>query len=419
MDIEGGQLSAVLVTGPDQGTVELASDGSFRYQSPAGFTGLASFTYSVTDGEDTSEPASVQIAINSLEQQQQIIINEVHIDPPVKTEIVEFVELYNKGDVPVDVSGWTIRDGIGFSFPAGSSVDAGGYLVVAMDPQMFQAKFGKSALGPWEGKLNNTGETIELWSAGGDQIDQVDYKVGFPWPSVGEEPGPSIQLIHPTLENDIGGSWRSAEPTPGAQNSVFADNAAPQMRQVKHSPQQPTADDAVTITARVSDSSGVQSVTLDYQLVNPGDYISLTDPRYEASWTTVTMQDDGQNGDTTAADEIYTVVLPAELQTHRGLVRYRVTSTDTLGDSITAPYADDIQPNFAYFVYDGVPDWTAAAEPGATPEVTYDSELLDSIPIYQLITTESSHVDSQFIADSDLRSGYGGSDYPLGRHVGL
>ena len=87
---------------------------------------------------------------------------------PVKTEIVEFVELYNQGDVPVDVSGWTLRDGIGFRFPAGSSVEAGGYLVVAMDPEMFQSKFGKPAVGPWEGKLNNTGETVELWTGGGD-----------------------------------------------------------------------------------------------------------------------------------------------------------------------------------------------------------------------------------------------------------
>ena len=45
-------------------------------------------------------------------------------------------------------------------------------------------------------------------------------------------------------------------------------------------------------------------------------------------------------------------------------MRYRVSSTDELGASITAPYADDPQPNFAYFVYNGDPDWTGSDEPG-------------------------------------------------------
>ena len=40
-----------------------------------------------------------------------------------------------------------------------------------------------------------------------------------------------MELIHPSLNNNLGGSWRSADgkPTPGSENSVFADNAAPQM----------------------------------------------------------------------------------------------------------------------------------------------------------------------------------------------
>ena len=82
---------------------------------------------------------------------------------------------------------------------------------------MFASKFGKSAWGPWTGRLRNEGDTIELWTAAGDPIDEVDYQLGFPWPTVGEPPGPSLQLVHPSLENDLGGSWRSAAPTPGAR----------------------------------------------------------------------------------------------------------------------------------------------------------------------------------------------------------
>ena len=48
------------------------------------------------------------------------MINEVHTDPDVATELVEFIELYNRGTSPVDLSGWTLRDAVDFTFPAGA-----------------------------------------------------------------------------------------------------------------------------------------------------------------------------------------------------------------------------------------------------------------------------------------------------------
>ncbi len=361
---------------------------------------------------------SIRDAVETLESRRvmagdptMVVINEVHIHPEVKTEQIEFIELYNRGSEAVSLDGWRLNDAVDFAFPAGTSIAAGGYLVVSQDPVDYQAKFSKTALGPWVGSLNNEGDAIELWTPEGVEIDRVEYQLGFPWPTYGDLPGPSIQLLNPSLDNDLGGSWKSAPPTPGAVNSVLVDNAAPQMRQVNHAPEQPQANQAVTITARVTDPDGVQSVQLSYQLVNPGDYISQSDPRYQTTWTQVAMRDDGQLGDAAANDGTYTAIMPAELQTHRRLIRYRVTSTDSKGASRTAPYEDDTQPNFAYFVYNGVPSWTGAARPGTTDPVTYSSELLESIPVYQLITTRKSHEDAQFIPNSTRSSGYTGSDY--------
>ena len=118
---------------------------------------------------------------------------------------------------------------------------------------------------------------------------------------------------------------------------------------------------------------------------------------------------------------MYTAVLPAELQMHRRLVRYRITATDALGAAVTGPYDDDPQPNFAYFAYDGVPAWTGAVQPGVTPPVTYDGALLSSVPTYHLITNRMDHLTSQSIpyrggqADQQLPDPagayYPGSDY--------
>jgi len=346
----------------------------------------------------------------------QVVINEIHYDPDVKTELVEFVELYNAGDAVADLSGWYFSSGIDMQFEDGVLLAPGGYLVITQDMQAFAKKFGFSARGVFSGKLNNSGETIRLRDAKGNVVDEVDYKLGFPWPTVGDampanQPGTghSIQLINPNLDNDLGGSWRSGPPTPGRRNSVWAANGAPQMRQVKHSPKSPRGNEPVTITVKVTDPEGVKAVNLSYQIVDPGNYIKLTDSRYSTTWTTVPMRDDGMNGDAAAGDDTYTVVMPASMQLHRRLVRYRITAEDNTGLSITGPYADDVCPNFAYFVYNGVPSWSGAIEPGSGDAgrrrvVAYGPEVMQSLPVYHLISSRSE-------VEASTWGGYMGSDY--------
>ena len=199
-------------------------------------------------------------------------------------------------------------------------------------------------------------------------------------------------------------------PTPGARNSVFTPNLPPVIRQVDHHPEQPASGEPVRITAKITDSDGITGVTLLYQLVDPGNYIELTDPAYTTSWTSVPMNDLGQGGDESAGDDVYTVMLPASLQTHRRLVRYRITATDSGGRKITVPYPDDPQPNFAYFVYDGIPAYTAAIQPGSTDatrrQVTvYPTNVMRTIPAYHLIAKSNSIAHCQFI------DRYGGQEY--------
>ncbi|MGJ8696892.1 MAG: lamin tail domain-containing protein [Verrucomicrobiaceae bacterium] len=547
-----------------------------------------------------------------------VVINEIHFDEDDKTVRAEFIELHNPSDTPVNLAGYQFTSGIDFTFPSGTILSDGAYLVVAEDPATMDSHFGYSgALGPFENgtTLKNSGETITLSDPSGNVVDRVDYKLGFPWPTVGDEVGtplasPSIELINPFLDNDLGGSWRSSgspvsnsgegggpvtlvtpgsgwryrkgtsfpvadgsgnewadngyddsadgewldgtavfgygdgddttvlsdmqgnyisiflrreftiapgeipnaltvncyhddgavvyingveverfstdngavgfppaqgfangherawstsvvsgvasylvegtnviaihainetngssdfsidaelitvpsgggsnnAPTPGAANSTFSLNAPPQVRQVSHLPKEPVSGEEVVVSAKVTDPDGVASVTLEYQLVNPGDYFcrylkfstngnANPDPRFEdpSEWTSLPMSDDGNGGDALASDSIYSVTLPAALQTHRRLIRYRISVSDTPGAGIRVPYADDPQPNFAYFVYDGTPDWTGVIRPGDTA-VTYPGELMSSIATYFLLSKNEWVDDSQF-------GGYSGSEY--------
>ncbi|MEE8575983.1 MAG: CotH kinase family protein, partial [candidate division Zixibacteria bacterium] len=184
-------------------------------------------------------------------------------------------------------------------------------------------------------------------------------------------------------------------PTPGQRNTTYSTNIPPHMRQATHNPKQPKSNEDVKITVKVTDPDGVESVSLSYQLVYPGSYIELNDPEYETNWTSLPMTDDGTSGDEKAGDSIYTVVVPGSLHTHRMLVRYRITAKDNTGLSITGPYAHDPQPNFAYFVYDGVPGWYGAIDadsenPLFTKVIYYNPFNLIKVPVYHLISKKDS-----------------------------
>ncbi len=150
-------------------------------------------------------------ALASLLDAATVVINEIHYKPADKTVAEEFVELYNAGAEAVDCSGWFFSDGIGFTFPEGTVVMPGEYLVVAESP----AELAKSlkyagALGPYAGRLENDGETICLRDRTGAVVDMVDYKCGFPWPIAAGGDGSSLELLNPALENDVGGAWRAS-----------------------------------------------------------------------------------------------------------------------------------------------------------------------------------------------------------------
>ena len=204
-----------------------------------------------------------------------------------------------------------------------------------------------------------------------------------------------------------------SDPTPGAPNTVAtssASSAPPAIRQITHLPKQPLANQAVTITAKVTDPDGVQSVTLFYQIVDPGAYLPayiawtpselqvdpnrppLPNPDFEdaANWTQVSMSDDGLNGDLIAGDAFFSVTLPPSLQVHRRMIRYRIRVEDSGGVSVRVPYLDDPNLNFAYFCYDGEPSWSGAIQPGGGGSdgqvATYGTDVMRSMPTYHLLS---------------------------------
>ena len=65
-DVDAGTtLTATLVANPANGTVTLASNGSFTYTPNANFNGTDSFTYTASDGTAASNVATVTITVSA------------------------------------------------------------------------------------------------------------------------------------------------------------------------------------------------------------------------------------------------------------------------------------------------------------------------------------------------------------------
>ena len=62
-DADGDSLTAVLVTGPSHGRVDLQPDGSYAYDPGPDFNGQDSFVYKANDGTDDSVNATVTITV--------------------------------------------------------------------------------------------------------------------------------------------------------------------------------------------------------------------------------------------------------------------------------------------------------------------------------------------------------------------
>ena len=65
-DVDNPSLTAVLVSGPSHGTLDLNDDGSYTYTPAEDYNGPDSFSYNASDGTDISNTATVSITVNAV-----------------------------------------------------------------------------------------------------------------------------------------------------------------------------------------------------------------------------------------------------------------------------------------------------------------------------------------------------------------
>ncbi|MCH8048210.1 MAG: tandem-95 repeat protein, partial [Planctomycetes bacterium] len=88
VDANGDVLTATLVSGPDQGTLQLNPDGSFSYTPESDFFGEDSFTYVANDGELDSEPATVTITVDPVQDAPVAIDDAYEVNEDTTTNLL-------------------------------------------------------------------------------------------------------------------------------------------------------------------------------------------------------------------------------------------------------------------------------------------------------------------------------------------
>lgn len=161
----------------------------------------------------------------------KIVINELHYNPPGAGDATEFIEFYNTSASAIDLSSWRMSDGVTYTFPAGATIPAYGFLVLAKNTNAFTATYPWviNVYGPYDPtSLANEGERVALSDAAGNVVCEVTYDDAPPWPTEPDGDGPSLELRNPALEPNDPANWAASRiygGTPGMTNSVYVDEA--------------------------------------------------------------------------------------------------------------------------------------------------------------------------------------------------
>ena len=161
----------------------------------------------------------------------ELLVTEIMYHPPDDGEIdgdeFEFIELKNVANTNLDLSGVHFSNGIEFTFPNGTMIGAGEFVVLVRNPEAFAMKYpGKTFGGVYTGKLSNSGETLSLVHAAGAPIFSLSFSDAAPWATTPDGNGFSLVPQNPNLNPDPANSanWRASSQTGG---SPGADDPTP------------------------------------------------------------------------------------------------------------------------------------------------------------------------------------------------
>jgi hypothetical protein len=191
------------------------SSSALIYSGPIALTQSALVKARVLSGVVWS--AMTEATFYIIQNFSGLLITEIMYHPPNTTDMngnaFEFIELKNVESTNLELSGVRITNGTSYTFPVGTFVAPGQFIVLASDAAAFTNKYpGVRVDGVYTNNLSNSGETVTLVHATGTPIFSVKYDTRPPWPTVADGAGfslvPANSNLNPDPNNPL--NWRAS-----------------------------------------------------------------------------------------------------------------------------------------------------------------------------------------------------------------
>ena len=157
-----------------------------------------------------------------------LVINEINYNSSEDHESSDWIEIFNPGDMDIDVSGYKLKDDNNdhsYNLPDDTIIPSGGYLVISNDLEAFSELYSSqiSIVGPFDFGFGGGGDEVKIFDQDGVLVDSVSYDDESPWPLEPDGGGPTLELKNSNLDNELAESWSSSSGygSPGEQNTSY------------------------------------------------------------------------------------------------------------------------------------------------------------------------------------------------------
>lgn len=206
---------------------------------------------------------------------QDIVINEISFNNAATADPGDWIELTNKGQYDIDISGWKVTDSDAnhqYIFAANTWLKANEYVVLSSDLIKFNNVFAgvKNLFGPFNFGLSSTLDAVKLYSREEQLVDEVNYTNISPWPTSTFDELWSIELTNPTLDNNSGTNWVLSvkDGTPGLRNTPYITATVDDLPVAAHS----------SVLLQNYPNPFNEGTYFEFKLAHPGEYrISILD----------------------------------------------------------------------------------------------------------------------------------------------
>jgi uncharacterized repeat protein (TIGR01451 family) len=166
-------------------------------------TAWASTAYTETSYDNNMASWNTHV---SLPGEGGVVINEVGWGGTLASSADEWMELYNTSAYPIDLTGWTLSDGVDVMITLTGVITSGGYFLLERTADDTISDIPADQL--YSGNLSNDGEVLTLRDAGGVVLDTANLD-GGDWPAGSGSPNYQSMERVDALLPDTAANWAS------------------------------------------------------------------------------------------------------------------------------------------------------------------------------------------------------------------